>query len=349
MEIGIMSNLKDSIFLKNLRGEPCDRTPIWIMRQAGRYLPEYMAVRKKISFNDLCRTPEMACEVTMQPIRRFGFDAAIMFSDILTPLAPMGARFNFDQGGPKLEKPVRTEEEIRALTTYEAEEGTHFVAEAIKLMKHELGDKTPLIGFAGSPFTLATYLIEGGGSKNYEHLKAMLYSRPELLQELLDKLGDQTLAYLKMQVAAGVDAVQLFDTWGGILHPADYAKHVLPVVRRIMDGLKDTGVARIYFLKGSASYNHLIQDLDVEAFGVDWTQDLNRAADALGGKAVQGNLDPLALFGSHDEIRSRALAICEQGAKTNGHVFNLGHGILPKAPIEAVETLVETVQGFRSS
>ncbi len=342
-----MSDVKNSIFLKSLRGEPCDRTPIWIMRQAGRYLPEYMAVREKLSFNELCRTPEAACEVTMQPIRRFGFDAAIMFSDILTPLEPMGAPFDFSKGGPKLERPLRSEEDIRSLHTYDAQEGTHFVAEAIKLMKAELGDKTPLIGFAGSPFTLASYLIEGGGSKDYVNLKTMLYSRPELLQELLDKLGEQTLDYLKMQVAAGVDAVQVFDTWGGILHPADYAKHVLPVVRRIMDGLKDSGVPRIYFLKGSAPYNHLIRDLDVEAFGVDWTQDLSLAIDQMGGKAVQGNLDPLTLFGSEAEIRRRALEICEKGAKASGHVFNLGHGILPKAPISAVETLVETVQGFR--
>jgi len=344
-----MSELKNCLFLKSLRGEPCDRTPIWIMRQAGRYLPEYQAVRKKLSFNELCRTPEAACEVTLQPIRRFGFDAAIMFSDILTPLAPMGARFDFSQGGPRLEHPVRSAEEIRALQVFEAKDGCHFVAEAIGLMKQELGDRTPLIGFAGSPFTLASYLIEGGGSKDYINLKTMLYTRPELLRELLEKLGDQTLDYLKMQVTAGVDAVQLFDTWGGILHPADYATLVLPVVRKIMDGLKATGVPRIYFLKGSAPYNHLIKDLDVEAFGVDWTQDLTRATDELGGKAVQGNLDPLALFGSHEELRRRALEICEQGAQAPGHVFNLGHGILPQAPIAAVETLVETVQGFRRS
>jgi uroporphyrinogen decarboxylase len=342
-----MSDVKNSIFLKNLRGEPCDRTPIWIMRQAGRYLPEYMAVREKYTFNELCRTPEAACEVTLQPIRRFGFDAAIMFSDILTPLEAMGAAFDFSHGGPKLERPVRSEQEIRALRTYDAREGTSFVGEAIKLMKQGLGDKTPLIGFAGSPFTLASYLIEGGGSKDYVNLKTMLYTRPELLQELMDKLGEQTLDYLKMQVESGVDAVQLFDTWGGILHPADYVKHVLPVVRRIMDGLKDSGVPRIYFLKGSAPYNHLIKDLDVEAFGVDWTQDLSLAIDQMGGKAVQGNLDPLCLFGSTSELRRRALEICEKGAKASGHVFNLGHGILPQAPISAVETLVETVQGFR--
>jgi uroporphyrinogen decarboxylase len=342
-----MSNVKDSIFLKNLRGEPCDRTPIWIMRQAGRYLPEYQEVRSKLSFTELCQTPEAACEVTLQPIRRFGFDAAIMFSDILTLLEPMGAPFDFSQGGPKLERPLRSEKEIDSLHTYDAREGTHFVAEAIKLMKEGLGDKTPLIGFAGSPFTLATYLIEGGGSKNYENLKTMLYSRPELLTRLMDKLTDQTIDYLNMQVDAGVDAVQLFDTWGGILHPADYAKVILPCVKRIMDSLKDKGVPRIYFLKGSAPYLDLVTTLDVEALGMDWTMDMAKSLPLMKGYAVQGNLDPLALFGSEDQIRNRALDICREGSKASGHVFNLGHGILPQAPISAVETLVETVQGYR--
>ena len=341
------SDLKNCIFLKNLRGEPCDRTPIWVMRQAGRYLPEYMKVREEYSFNELCRTPEAACEVTLQPIRRFGFDAAIMFSDILTPLAPMGARFSFAGGGPKLESPIRTEADIDALQTYDAAEGTHFVAEAIKLMKEGLGDKTPLIGFAGSPFTLATYLIEGGGSKDYRHLKTLLYSRPELLDRLMTKLTDQTIAYLGMQVEAGVDTIQLFDTWGGILHPADYARVVLPCVKRIMDSLKDSGVPRIYFLKGSAPYLDLVTTLDVEALGMDWTMDMAKSLPLMKGYAVQGNLDPMALYGSEEQIRTRSLEICEAGSKAQGHVFNLGHGITPQTPISNVEVLVETVQGYR--
>jgi uroporphyrinogen decarboxylase len=342
-----MSNLKDCIFLKNLRGEPTDRTPIWIMRQAGRYLPEYMAMRKKLSFNELCRTPEAACEVTMQPIRRFGFDAAILFSDILVPLEPMGAPFQFGDGGPKLERPIRSEEDIRSLQVTEAREGTGYVADAIKLIKNELGDKTPLIGFAGSPFTLATYLIEGGGSKNYENLKTMLYSRPELLDELMDKLTDQIIDYLAMQVEAGIDAVQLFDTWGGILHPQDYEKVILPRVRRILDSLKDSGVPRIYFLKGNAPFLDMVKTLDVEALGMDWTMDLSDGIKKLDKFSVQGNLDPLVLYGDHDQIRTRALEVCRKGCEAPGHVFNLGHGILPQAPISAVETLVETVQGFR--
>ena len=342
-----MPDLKDSIFLKNLRGEPCDRTPIWVMRQAGRYLPEYMKVREKYSFNELCRTPEAACEVTLQPIRRFGFDAAIMFSDILTPLAAMGARFSFAEGGPKLESPIRSEADIDALRNYDAAEGTHFVAEAIGLMKEGLEGKTPLIGFAGSPFTLATYLIEGGGSKDYRHLKTLLYSRPELLDRLMAKLTDQTIDYLGLQVTAGVDAVQLFDTWGGILHPADYARVVLPCVRRIMDSLKRSGVPRIYFLKGSAPYLDLVTTLDVEALGLDWTMDLAGTLPLLKGYAVQGNLDPMALYGSPQEIRRRALEICAAGSKAKGHVFNLGHGITPQTTLRNVEILVETVQGYR--
>lgn len=342
-----MSNLNDCIFLKNLRGEPCDRTPIWIMRQAGRYLPEYMAVRKKLSFNELCRTPEAACEVTMQPIRRFGFDAAILFSDILVPLEPMGAPFQFGDGGPKLERPIRSETDIRNLQVTEAREGTGYVADAIKLIKNELGDKTPLIGFAGSPFTLATYLIEGGGSRNYENLKTMLYSRPELLDELMDKLTDQIIDYLQMQVEAGVDAIQLFDTWGGILHPQDYEKVILPRVRRIFESLEDSGIPRIYFLKGNAPFLDMVKTLKVEALGMDWTMDLSQGIKNLENFTVQGNLDPLVLYGDHDQIRQRALEICRKGTEAQGHVFNLGHGILPQAPISAVETLVETVQGFR--
>ncbi len=342
-----MSNLKECIFLKNLRGEPTDRTPIWIMRQAGRYLPEYMAVRKELSFNELCRTPEAACEVTMQPIRRFGFDAAILFSDILVPLEPMGAPFHFGDGGPKLQRPIRSEEDIRNLQVTEAREGTAYVAEAIKLIKKELGDKTPLIGFAGSPFTLATYLIEGGGSKNYENLKTMLYSRPELLDELMDKLTDQIIDYLAMQVEAGVDAVQLFDTWGGILHPQDYEKVILPRVKRIVDSLAGSGVPRIYFLKGNAPFLDLVKTLDVEALGMDWTMDLSDGIKKLPDFSLQGNLDPLVLYGDQNQIRDRALEICRKGTEARGHVFNLGHGILPQAPINAVETLVETVQGFR--
>lgn len=343
-----MPAITGSPYLAALRGEKPERRPIWIMRQAGRYLPEYRAVREKTSFIGLCKTPELACEVTLQPIRRFGFDAAILFSDILVPLEPMGAPFTFDDTGPKMLSPIRKEADIAALRVVDSRENIGYVADAIRMIKAELSDRTPLIGFAGAPFTLASYMIEGGGSKNFQHLKTMLYSRPDLLRGLLDKLADQITDYLLMQVEAGVDAVQLFDTWGGILHPADYEAVILPGVRRIFAGLKNAGVPRVYFLKGSAPYLDLAATIDAEAFGVDWTLDLDRAIAAYPGKAVQGNLDPLCLFGSHDEIRRRALEICRAGDAAPGHVFNLGHGILPQAPIDAVEALVETVQNYRS-
>jgi len=341
-----MTTTTGSPYLAALKGEAHERRPIWIMRQAGRYLPEYREVRAKTSFINLCKTPELATEVTLQPIRRFGFDAAILFSDILVPLEPMGAPFSFDDGGPKMLQPIRHEDDIRALRVVDSRENTGYVADAIRMIKGELGAKTPLIGFAGAPLTLASYMIEGGGSKNFEHLKGMLYSRPELLMKLLDKLADQILDYMLMQVEAGVDALQLFDTWGGILHPADYAKVVMPGIRKILDGLEKAGVPRIYFLKGSAPFLDHVKTLNAEAFGLDWTLDLAEAADKL-DRPVQGNLDPLCLFGSHEEIRRRALEICRQGSDTKGHVFNLGHGILPQAPIDAVEVLVDTVQGYR--
>lgn len=341
-----MTTITDSPYLAALRGEAHERRPIWIMRQAGRYLPEYREVRAKTSFINLCKTPELATEVTLQPIRRFGFDAAILFSDILVPLEPMGAPFRFDDDGPKMVKAIRHEDDVCDLRVVDSRENTGYVADAIRMIKGELGAKTPLIGFAGAPLTLASYMIEGGGSKNFEHLKGMLYSRPDLLRELLDKLADQILDYLKMQIEAGVDAVQVFDTWGGILHPQDYAETVMPGIRKILDGLADAGVPRIYFLKGSAPFLQHVKTLDAECFGLDWTLDLADAAATL-DRAVQGNLDPLSLFGSHDEIRRRALEICRRGDRAKGHVFNLGHGILPKAPIDAVETLVETVQGYR--
>lgn len=341
-----MTTTTGSPYLAALRGERHERRPIWIMRQAGRYLPEYREVRAKTSFIGLCKTPELACEVTLQPIRRFGFDAAILFSDILVPLEPMGAPFSFGDGGPKMEKEIRDESQIRALRVVDSREHLSYVGDAIRLIKGELGDRTPLIGFAGAPLTLASYMIEGGGSKDFRHLKTMLYARPELLRELLDKLADQILDYMLMQVDAGVDALQLFDTWGGILHPQDYAETVLPGIVKIMDGLKDAGVPRVYFLKGSAPFLDHVKTVDADAFGLDWTLDLADAAAAL-GRPVQGNLDPLCLFGSKEEIRRRALEICRRGDAAAGHVFNLGHGILPPTPIENVETLVETVQGYR--
>lgn len=347
MEINMNAGAQSSSYLAALNKEKPAERPIWIMRQAGRYLPEYLAVRAKHSFVEVCKTPELACEVTLQPIQRFGFSAAILFNDILVPLESMGVAFSFPDGGPKLAKAIRTEEDIRNLHVSDSRESLSFVAEAVRMISGELGD-TPLIGFAGAPFTLAAYLIEGGGSKEFIHLKGMLYSRPDLLQELLDKLADQVADYLGMQIEAGVKAVQLFDTWAGILTPEDYEKLVLPGIVRIFEQLKSKGVPRVLFMKGGAPYMDKLAKSGADAVGLDWTQEIKPALKQLPSLPVQGNLDPLVLFGSHDEIRRRALAICRAGDEAPGHVFNLGHGILPKTPIDAVEVLVETVKGYRS-
>ena len=342
-----MPATETSPFLAALRGRPTGRRPVWIMRQAGRYLPEYRRIRETTSFIGLCKTPELACEVTLQPIRRFGFDAAILFSDILTPLEPMGAPFAFTDHGPRVERPLRDERDVAALRVVDPREELGFVAEAIRLIKTELPAGVPLIGFAGAPLTLASYLVEGGGSRDFKHLKAMLYSRPDLLDRLLDVLAEQIARHLRMQVEAGADAVQLFDTWGGILHPGDYRRHVLPGIRRIFDRLADLDVPRVLFLKGAAPYLELLPETGADAFGLDWTLDLAAAARRLPGAPLQGNLDPLCLFGSPEEIRRRTLAVCRAGDAAAGHVFNLGHGILPDTPLEAVALLVETVHGYR--
>ena len=335
-----------SPMLAALRGEPTDRRPIWLMRQAGRYLPEYNAIRARHSFMEVCQQPELACEVTLQPIERFGFDAAILFSDILVPLAPMGADFHFDYGGPRFDQPVRDDSHIRAIRVTDPNETLGFVAESIRLIKRELGT-TPLIGFAGAPFTLASYLIEGGTSRDHRHLKTMLYRRPDLLERLLVKLTAQVAAHLRMQIEAGADAVQLFDTWAGILHPHDFERYVLPTYRQIFETLEHLGVPRILFVKGCAPYLEMMATSGADVIGLDWTVDLGDAVERVDGKPVQGNLDPTVLFSDAQTIRARATAICQAGDAAPGHVFNLGHGILPQVPIDAVEVLVETVQSYR--
>ena len=340
------TTLNNAPFLAALRGESPARRPIWIMRQAGRYLPEYLAVREKTSFIDLCKTPELAAEVTLQPIRRFGFDASILFSDILVLLEPMGATFQFGDSGPSMEGPIRKEAQIDALRVVDPREHLGYVADTIRILKRELGE-TPLIGFAGAPFTLASYLVEGGGSKDYKEVKTLMFTEPELFARLMDKLADQVAAHLLMQVEAGVDAVQLFDSWAGVLSPEDYERFCLPGVKRIMARLAESGVPRIFFAKGTAPYLELVASSGADALGLDWTINLRDALPRVGWRPVQGNMDPVLLFGAETEIRRRALDICRQGDDGPGHVFNLGHGILPKTPISAVEALVDTVQNYR--
>jgi len=337
-------------FLAALRGERPTARPVWIMRQAGRILPEYHKLRQRYSFSDLCQTPELACQVTLQPIQRFGFDAAILFNDILLPLnpllAPLGDGFVFTERGPQLERPIRLEQDVAALACPEAARDLAYVAETIRMIKGELPE-TPLIGFAGAPLTLAAYLVEGGGSRNHQQLKSMLFNEPDLLQSLLDKLTNQVIDYLRLQIAAGVDAIQLFDSWAGILSPEDYEVFVLPTHQRIFAALQGTGVPRILFVKGSAPFLDQLALAGADAVSLDWTLDLAGVLPKLGDLTLQGNLDPLALFGPPAEIRRRVTAICRAGDRARGHVFSLGHGVLPDTPLAGVEALVQAVRDYR--
>jgi uroporphyrinogen decarboxylase len=319
------------------------------MRQAGRYLSEYREIRARYSLLEICRTPELACEVTLQPIRRFGLDAAILFSDLLVPLEPMGIPFSFAAGeGPRIERPIRDAADIDRLREVEPRESLGFTLEAIGLLTREL--EVPLIGFAGAPFTLASYAIEGGPSKSFEKTKALMYEDPKSWHRLASKLARVISDYLLAQIEAGVRAVQLFDSWVGALSPEDYRSLVLPHSREILESLAGRGVPRIHFGTGTSGFLREMRDAGADVVGLDWRIDLDRGWQELGeGVAVQGNLDPLTLF-APDEIREhRVDAILRQAGGRPGHVFNLGHGILPGTPVEAVASLVEQVHRGRDS
>lgn len=335
-----------SAFLAALEGKAPSRRPIWVMRQAGRYLPEYRKVRETATFHQMCSTPELAAEVTLQPLRRYDMDAGIIFSDILTPLAPMGAEFDFSQGGPRLAAPLRTEAEFEALRVVEPREELAFVGQAIELVRAEKPE-VPIIGFAGAPLTLAAYLVEGGGSKDFRNIKALFYSRPEVGLALLDKLADQVIRHLEMQVEAGCSAVQVFDSWAAILNTHDYRAFALPGIRKIMDGVAHLGVPRILFSKGGLTNLPWLIDSGADALSVDWTCDLRDAARLAPDMTFQGNLDPVVLHGSEQEIVRRARAVCRAGDAARSHVFNLGHGILTETPPENLALLVETVHAYR--
>lgn len=346
----LKAKLHDSRFLKALRREPTDRPPVWFMRQAGRSLPEYKEVRAKTTFLELCKTPELACEVTMQPIRRFGYDASIVFSDILIVPEAMGMELTFGAGeGPKLAPPLRSKEGVeKLLGHFDPLEKTPFVMDTVKLLVGELGE-TPLIGFAGAPFTVACYMIEGGSSKHYLHVKKMMHDAPELFQSLMDKLVDCTIDYLAAQVKAGCSAVQLFDTWAGELSPDDLAKWAIGPSRRILEGLKkalgDEMVPTIYFPRGSGATLDVVKGVGAGTYGLDWRVRIPDAWAALGDDVgVQGNLDPAVLFGPKDVIQRKTQAILDEVGGRPGHVFNLGHGILPDTPIESVETVLNTIR-----
>jgi uroporphyrinogen decarboxylase len=334
--------MHDALFLQACRGEPTARPPVWIMRQAGRYLPEYRAVRQKVDFLTLCRTPELAAEVTLQPIERFGFDASIVFSDIMMPLEAMGVALEFAPG-PIVLSPIRTAEQVDALRVPEPEAIAPYVAQTIRLLRRSL--KVPLIGFAGAPLTLAAYLIEGKGSKDFSTMRGFLHAQPEAAHRLLDKLADCMLHYLRTQVAAGAQAVQLFDSWAGVLSRADYVRLALPAVQKVMRGLADLGVPRIYFANDAAALWPAVRAVEAEVLGVDWRSNLKDVRAAVGNRFVlQGNLDPAALFAPPEQVAQLTRQVLADGGNQR-HIFNLGHGILPQTPIASVESLLSTVRG----
>ncbi len=345
-----MTELKNDRLLRALMREPVDRTPVWIMRQAGRYLPEYRATRKKAGdFLTLCKTPELACEVTLQPIERYPLDAAILFSDILTIPDAMGLGLYFSEGeGPRFERPIQSKQDIDALGIPDPESDLGYVTDAIRLIRRELDGKVPLIGFCGSPWTLATYMVEGGSSKDFAKIKGMMYESPELLHELLHKLSDALIAYMNAQIAAGAQALMIFDTWGGCLTPRDYMEFSLTYMEKIIENLarvqEDRYVPLIMFTKGGGQWLEAMIESGCDALGIDWTVDLTDArARVHGSVALQGNMDPSVLYASPERIRAEVEAILASYGQGSGHVFNLGHGIHQGVNPEHVTALIEAV------
>jgi uroporphyrinogen decarboxylase len=334
-------------FLRACRREPVDCTPVWFMRQAGRYLPEYQEVRAGHSILEVCKTPELAVEVTLQPVRRFAVDAAIIFADILLPLEPMGLSLSFAAGeGPVIANPVRSAADVAALAPVHPEADLGFVLESIRQARGALAGPggVPLIGFAGAPFTLASYAIEGGGSRNYVETKRLMYRDPEAWHDLMGRLTGAVSSFLVAQVAAGAQAVQVFDSWVGALSPDDYAEYALPYTKRIFAALAASGVPRIHFGTGANTLLPLMAGAGCDVIGLDWRIPLDDGWAGAGPQlAVQGNLDPVALFAPEPELERRVLDIVKRADGRPGHIFNLGHGILPETPPEAVGFVADLV------
>ncbi|HAD45174.1 MAG TPA: uroporphyrinogen decarboxylase [Alcanivorax sp.] len=342
--------LKNDRLLKALARQPVDRTPIWMMRQAGRYLPEYRATREQAgSFMDLCRNAELACEVTLQPLERYPLDAAILFSDILTIPDAMGLGLYFEPGeGPKFRKTVRTEQEIAALPVPDAEADLDYVMRAVSTIRRALNGRVPLIGFSGSPWTLATYMVEGGPSKDFRHLKGMVYNRPELAHALLDKLALAVTDYLNAQIRHGAQVVQIFDTWGGALSAEAYQTFSLRYMQRIADGLEPDAEGRkvpvILFTKNGGLWLESMADTGCDALGLDWTINIGEARRRVGDRvALQGNMDPAVLYASPAAIRAEVARILDDFGDHPGHIFNLGHGITPEVDPEHAKVFIEAV------
>lgn len=346
----MVTKVKNERFLKALAREPVDCTPVWIMRQAGRYLPEYRATRARAGdFLTLCKTPEMACEVTLQPIARFDLDAAILFSDILTIPDAMGLGLSVEEGvGPRFKRPLRSREAIEKLGIPDPESDLGYVMEAVRLVRRELNGRIPLIGFAGSPWTLATYMVEGQGSRDFSLIKRLIYDEPDTADLLLSRVADSVSAYLSAQAAAGAQALMVFDTWGGVLTSRDYERFSLKHMRDIIAALdRDLGQSKppvILFTKGGGLWLEKIADSGCDAVGLDWTVDIDDARGRVGGRvALQGNMDPNILYASPQRVRREAENIVEKFGRGSGHVFNLGHGIHPGIDPENVRVLVDAV------
>jgi uroporphyrinogen decarboxylase len=335
---------QNSRFMKAVRREPVDTTPVWIMRQAGRYLPEYMAVRNKVTFIELCKTPELACQVTVEARNILQTDAAILFADLLPILEPMGIDLEYVKGeGPVIHNPLKEPGAVNRLTALESVDVLDYVFQAITLIRAELPADIPLLGFAGAPFTLASYCIEGGGSKNYVHTKQLMYSDSGAWAALMNKLVDSVSIYLKAQIAAGVQAVQVFDSWAGCLSPADYRKYVLPYTKRLIESVQDDAPV-INFLTGNPALLPLQKEAGGTVMGVDWRIQLNDAWDIFGPEyAVQGNMDPVSIYAELPVLKQRIKDVLDSVKGRPGHIFNLGHGVMPDMKPEHVKAVVEYV------
>jgi uroporphyrinogen decarboxylase len=331
-------------FLDACARRSVDATPVWLMRQAGRYLPEYREIRDKLSFIEMCKRPDVACEVTLQPLRRFDLDAAIVFADILLPLEPMGIGFHFaPEGGPVIEKPIRSGRDVHGLRVIDPRVDLDYVMETLRLVRREIDGKTPLIGFAGAPYTLASYVIEGGHTRDYAHVKRLMLGDPVTFSRLMELLAEVVAGYLLAQIDAGAQAVQLFDSWVGWLGPFDYERLVLPHVRYVIDQVRGHGAPVIYFANGASGMLDLVSQAGADVYGVDWRIGLDHAWEQLGDVAVQGNLDPLTLLGPTAAIEERVADVLRRAGGRPGHIFNLGHGLVPQIEPEHVRYLVDAV------
>jgi uroporphyrinogen decarboxylase len=335
--------MMNDAFLRACAGEAVRPVPVWLMRQAGRYLPAYQKVRGQTDFLTLCKTPELAAEVTIQPLDILGVDAAILFSDILIPLEAMGAGLEFFEGrGPVLDPPVRSGQDLERLRPIDPDSDVSFVLETIRILRRELAGRVPLIGFSGAPFTLATYLVEGGTSRSFVNIKRMMFEAPAVFHDLMGLITDVTVAYLSAQIEAGAQAVQVFDTWAGVLSREDYRQCALPYAERILRELEGRGVPRIYFVYDGGHVLDLVGNSGADVIGLDWRTDIETAISRTGpDTVVQGNLDPCALFLPEADLRARVASVLRQGRGAKAHIFNLGHGVLPEIPPEKARLVVD--------